>query len=197
MFDDEAVPVLERLLRVAPSGWIAPKYLAEIALRRGEFDRAVEMFRRLQRVCPMDPASWRGLAGIFLKRGEYDPALPQLVELSRLDPSDADVAGDIAGIHKRRGLLREAVYWYRNALYSAPHRVDLHQSLADNSMQAGDTAAALGAYGILTRLEPDNPRHFEQAAFTAHKLGDSVASQEFARRALELDPASPAKSLIP
>ena len=196
VYDDEALPVLDRLLNIDPSGWAAPKYLAEIALRRKEYDRAAELYKRLQRLCPMDPASWRGLAGIYLKRGEHDLALPQLLELARTEVDDATVPAKIAGIYRRRGRLGEARYWYRRALYIDPFDVDLHRALGDTSMQAGDTKMALDEYKMLTKLEPDDPKHFENAAFAAHKLGDKAEAQKFARRAVRLDPASPARSLL-
>lgn len=196
-YDDEAMPALERLLKVDPDGWTAPKYLAEIALRRDNFDRAVELLKQLQRLSPIDPASWRGLAGIYLQRGNYDPALPQLLELARIEENDAAVRAQIASIYRRRGRLREALYWYRSALYIDPFSVEVHESLGDTNMQSGETEAALREYRILTILEPENARHFENAAFAAHKMGYSTKAQSFAREAVRLDPTSAARSLVP
>jgi tetratricopeptide (TPR) repeat protein len=194
---DEAQPVLERLWDVDPRGWTAPKYLAEIALRREHWDRAMEPLKRLQRLCPLDPLSWRGLAGVYLERSEYDLALPQLLELARIEENDAEVRAQIARICRRRGRLREAQYWNRQALFIDPSSVELHKALGDVSMQAGDTESSLREYTMLTKLEPTNPKHFEDAAFAAHKLGDTKEAQRFAARAVELDPASPARSLVP
>jgi cytochrome c-type biogenesis protein CcmH/NrfG len=64
-------------------------------------------------------------------------------------------------------------------------------------MQAGDTQAALRAYKMLTRLEPQEPRHFESAAFAAHKMGKSQEAGKFAREAVRLDATSTARSLLP
>ncbi len=195
--DKQALPVLERLLPIDPDGWIAPKCLAEIALRRGEFDRALEMLKRLQRVCPLDPASWRGLAGIYLKRGDEDLALPQLLELARMEPNDPDVPARIAAILKSRGRLREAVYWYRSALCVDPFSIEFHRALGDTNMKSGDTKGALREYKMLTLLEPENAGHFETAAFAAHKLGDEAQALKYAKEAVKLDPSSSARSLVP
>ena len=195
--DDKAIPVVERLLGVDPDGWAAPRYLADIALRRGAISRAIDMFKRLQRFCPADPASWRGLAGIYLSQGRDDLALPQLLELARFEEGDATVAARIARIYKRLGRIREAPYWYRRALHIAPFSVDLHKALGDTSMQLGDTAGALRAYRMLTQLEPERAAHFAAAAQAAHKLGDSEQAQSLARQAVGLDPTSPARSLLP
>ncbi|MGB2987406.1 MAG: tetratricopeptide repeat protein, partial [Phycisphaerae bacterium] len=206
-YDAEALPALRRLVEVNPNSWIAPKYLADIAMRRNDFDSAIQWLQQLQRLCPMDPASWRGLAGIYWERGAYDLALPQLLELTRIEESDAKIPAEIAKIYKSRSRnrvgptfqsvtrLREAQYWYRRALNVDPFSVEVHKALADTCMQAGDTKAALDEYKVLTQLEPDNPKRFEDAAFAAHKLGAGDQAQQFARKAVALDPSSSARTL--
>ncbi len=196
-YEDLALPALERLLDVDPNGWTAPRFLADIRLRRREYDRAEPLYHRLQRLCPMDPGSWRGLAGIYLVRNDYDRALPQLTELATLAPDDADTAAQIAKIYRRRGRLGEAQYWFRIALYVDPFSINLHQSLGDTQMQAGDARAAMSEYDILTKLEPDNAARFEAAALAAHKLGETDRARSYARRAIELNPSSSARSLVP
>ncbi len=196
VYYEEALPVLGRLVKIAPNDRTAPKFFAEIALRREQYDLATDWYKRLQNLCPMDPASWRGLAGIHLRQDEHGPALTQLLELARLDDGDATIAAEIAGIYKRRSRLGEAAYWYRRALFINPFSVELHQLLGDTSMQAGDTKTALGEYKMLTKLEPDNSKHFENAAFAAHKIGDNKSAQQLARQAVKLDPTSAARSLV-
>ncbi len=197
VMEDEARPALERLLKVDPDGWTAPRLLGEMALRRKAYDEAIDRLTRLQRLCPMDPTSWRGLSGIYLEKGDYDLALPQLSELAHLEGNDTDAPAQIAKIHKRRGRLREAQYWYRRALYLDPFNVESHKALGDTYMQAGDTTLALDEYRMLTKLEPHNATHFESAAFAANKVGDKSEAQSLARKAVELDPTSPARSLLP
>jgi len=196
-YEDEALPLLERLSRVNPDSWAAAKHWAEIALRRKEWDRAAEALRRLQQLCPIDPASWGGLAGVYLERGEDDRALPQLLELARIEQNDADVARKAATILRRRGDLREAQYWLRQALSIDPSSVELHQAMGDVCMQSGDSEAALREYKTLTNLQPTNAKHFESAALAAHKLGNAEQAQAFARHALKLDPQSPVRTLVP
>ncbi|MCH8966404.1 MAG: tetratricopeptide repeat protein [Planctomycetes bacterium] len=193
----EAQPLLEQLWKIDPTGWTAPKHLARIALRRKEPDLAIEPLKRLQRLCPMDPTSWRGLGGIYVERGNDEAALPQLLELVRIEEDDAEVREHLAEVYRHRGRLRESQYWYRQALAVDPFHVRLHVTLAEVSMQLGDTEAALVEYVMLTKLEPTNARHFENAAFAAHKLDDKVQAQSLARRAVELAPESPARSLLP
>jgi tetratricopeptide (TPR) repeat protein len=196
-YEDEALPLLERLSRVDPDSWAAPKHLAAIALRRKEWDRAAEALQRLQQLCPIDPASWGGLAGVYLERGEDDRALPQLLELARIEQNDPDVPRKAATILRRRGDLRETQYWFRQALSIDPSSVELHQAMGDVCMQSGDSEAALREYKTLTELQPTNVKHFESAALAAHKLGNAEQAQVFARQAVKLDPRSLVRTLIP
>jgi tetratricopeptide (TPR) repeat protein len=196
-YEDEALPTLERLLRVDRDGWTAPKLLGEIALRRKDWDRAAELFARLQRLCPLDPASWKGLAGVYLARGDHDLALPQLLEVARTQADDADVPAQIADICSRQGRLHDARFWYRRAIQIDPFNVEIRGALGAICMRAGWTEAALQEYLVLTQLEPADAEHFENAATAAHKLGDRKQAEKLARQALELDPASPARSLLP
>ena len=61
----------------------------------------------------------------------------------------------------------------------------------------GRTETALREYLVLTKLEPANAKHFENAATAAHKLGDTEQAEKLAKQALDIDPASPARSLLP
>ncbi len=194
---DKALPLLERLWEVSPTGWTAPKYLALIALANDDPDRAFEPLKRLQRLCPRDPLSWRGLSGIYLKRGDDEQAMQQLLELVRIEENDSEVRAHVASIYKRRGQLREAQFWYRRALFINPSDTDLHEALGDTSMQVGDNATALREHKMSTALEPGEPRHYEKAAIAAHKLGDATEAKRLAARAVELDPTSSAKALLP
>jgi cellulose synthase operon protein C len=196
-YDSRALPTLERLLETDPDGWIAPKYFADIMLRRKEWDRAAEALQRLQRVMPIDPASWRGLAAIYLERGDDEKALPQLIELARLIDDDADVRAKVGRIYRRQGRLRDAQYWLNQAVFIEPFNPSLHETLAETCVQLNDARCALRQYEMLTKLEPNRASYFEGAALAAKRLGDDALVEKYARRAVELDPKSGARLLIP
>lgn len=196
-YDDRAMPWIERLMALDPDGWIGPKYLGDIMLRRNQLDRAADALERLQRNLPIDPASWRGLAGIYLKRDDEERALPQLIEFARLVDDDADVRHKIAQIYKRQGRIRDAIYWLSRALFIEPFNVELHRALGNTCLQANDPECALREYHMLTLIEPEQPAHFESAALAAQKLGRQEQAVEFAHRALKLNPESTVRSLIP
>ncbi len=196
-YDDEALPALGKLAKSDADNWIVHKFLGDIALDRKQYDDAERHYRRHQRLCPKDPASYRGLAGVYLKQGRDASALPQLLELAHTDENDSDVRAGIARIHRRRRQLGEATYWYGRALMIAPFSVPLHSELAEVKMTAGDSVGALREYEMLTKLQPNTASHFANAAFAAHKAGQIDRARELASRAVDLDPGSPAKALLP
>ncbi len=195
-FDEEALPNLRRLADVDPQGWMAPRLLGDIALRRKAYDEAVRWFKRLKRVCPLHPASYRGLGGIYLERGDPEAALPELLELARMEEHDPGVAAGIGRIFAEQDRLGEARYWYQQALYIDAFDRDTHRKLAEVHMRLGDTQSAVEEYAALCRLEPQEARDYADAAFAYHKLGDTDKARRYAQQALELDPESPARSLV-
>lgn len=194
--DEQAEPILQRLLQVDPSNWLTPRSLAEMALRQGDTDQAIEHYRKLQAICPIDPASWRGLAGLYLRRGDSDLALTQLVELAHLGEADAQELTKIGRLYDQSDRLRESVFWYRRSLFLNPADPGLQRQYAEASLRNNDPQSALRAYMVLTKLEPQRAAHFEAAAIVAHKLGNRGKAQELARAAVKLDPTSAARSLL-
>lgn len=188
--EDQALPHIDRLLKIEENNRAALKLRALIALRREQQDFARDAFEKLQQTCPMDPASFRGLAGIYLEQKDDDRALPQLMELARIDQSDSAIPQRAAEIIRRKGNLNEAAYWYRQAIFINPFDTGLHESLAATLTQALDYRAALREYEMLTKLEPTKAGHFESAAVAALKSGDRDTAQRFATRAVTLNPAS-------
>ncbi len=188
--EDAMVTLMERLLDLDESGWLAPKALGTVAVERGRDQEAVEHFRRLKRVLPLDPTSDRVLAGIFLGRGESDQALPHLLGLARAQVDDADIPLTIGSIHVEAGRLEEARYWLTQSLYVDAYAVEAHETLAAVCEKLGDTQTALREYRALCVLEPDTVKHFERAAGAFEKLGDRASAMQFARRAVAIDPAT-------
>jgi tetratricopeptide (TPR) repeat protein len=193
---EQVRPHLERLAEVDPDDWVAPQLLGELALGDRQYDQAEGWFKRVKRLCPENPAGYRGLAAIYLQRGQTDAAQPVLFELARMEERDADVPADLAAIFARKDRLGEARYWYRESLHIDPFNPKTHRRLAEVLMRLGDTKEALGEYEALCRLEPGRAQNFADAAFAYRKTGDNENAKRCAGRAVELDPTSPARTLL-
>ena len=140
------VDAAKRLLPLDPASWTAPRRSPRSCSVEGNGPRP------RSRCCgcnayARDPFSFRGLAGIYLDRGEEDKALPQLLELARIEQNDADVPGKLADVVRRKGNLKEAAYWYRQALLIDPFSIPFHQSLGRSSCSSMTSAARCGSIG--------------------------------------------------
>ena len=194
--DPDDVSTLQRIAVVHPDIWIVQKVLGGIMLDREEWDGAVQTLKQLQRLCPLEPSSWRGLAGVYMRQGRDDFALPQLIELAQFEQRDDSVPAEIARLQVKAGRLQEGKYWYRQALMINPFGVTTQERLADLYLRLDETGAALGVYALLTRIDPTNAAHFTDAALAAKKLGDGDQAKQWAAQAVQLDPESPAASLL-
>ena len=58
-------------------------------------------------------------------------------------------------------------------------------------------AEALSEYEALCTLEPTRADYLARAADLSQRLGDNDAARSFARRAVAVDPNSPAAALLP
>jgi tetratricopeptide (TPR) repeat protein len=114
----------------------------------------------------------------------------------RLDDHDADVPSRIAEIYAQREKLSEARLWYMESLHIDAFNPATHAALAQVLMRMNETAEAAREYEVLCELEPAVAGHFADAASAHHKLGDLPKAREFARKAVDLDPDSPAKSFL-
>ncbi len=194
--EEQAMPYIDRLLKLDADNRAALKLLGAIALRKREWDIAEDAYRRLQRVCPMDPSSWRGLAAIYIDRRDDASALPQLVELARIEQSDPDVARRIAEISRKAGRLGEAAHWFQQAIFIDPFDPALHDELGETHMQAANYASALKEFEMAAKLEPAVVKHFESAALAAIRLNRRDLAEKHAERAKQLNPDSNIGALI-
>ena len=195
--EDEALPLIDRLAKVAPDSWTAARLAGAVHLRRNDYDLALEPLQRLQRLCPLDPLSWKGLAGIYLQDQQSDEAITQLTELARLELHDPNITLQLGDLYKARGDLDRARYCYDQTLLIHPFHPPLLESRGELAMRSGETQAALETYLLLTKLNPDEASYFSHAAIAAHKLGNRQHSERLAKQAVAIDPQSPARALLP
>ena len=195
--EQEALSVLGRVVDAFPERWTAARLLGEIHLHRGHTLDAERWYRVVQQRCPMDPASYRALAGIYLEAGGIDSALPQLLELARRESNDPGVPAQIADIYESRARLTDAAYWYGQAIFIDPFDASLHEKRAAVYERVGMLSEALAEFEALCSLDPMRADYLAHAAELSQRLGDEAAARSYARRAVAVDPNSPAAPLLP
>ncbi len=193
---DQAKHYYELLAQHHPDEPVGLKFLAEWANEYEDHEAAIHWSKKLKQLQPQNPTPYRILSGIYLEQNDDDRALPELLELARHEQGDPDLPRQIARIYKQRGKLRAAAAWYRGSLNIDPYDVQTHRTFARLLDGLSEPEQAIHEYQVLTVLEPDEAAHHNDLAFAYYRAGKRDRAKEAARKAVELDPDSPARQLL-
>ncbi len=120
------------------------KLLAESANDTTTLNRVGDLYARLNRL-DKATALFKKTADHFIDEGFFVKAIAIYKKIIRLDPAQIEVYERLADLYSRQGLLNESRSQY--------------QVVADYYQKHGNVDAAIGVYGKLIELEPDNPSH--------------------------------------
>lgn len=194
---DEMIPLCRHLIYLDPNNPVAAKAQAIAAMKRGRNDDAVKWYTMVKRLNPADPDSYRALGGVYLEQGNIDDALRELLELTKMAENDEQLRRTIAGLFERKDQNSAAVAWYLDAIRIDPYSHQSHEDLARLYVKTNRLDAAAREYQVLCTLAPTEAKHFSRLAFLLHQQGQKEKALQAARSAVEIDPESPAKSLLP
>ena len=186
----------ELLAEHHPNEPLGAEFMAEWAYEHDDDAAAIRWAKKLKELQPQNPACYRILSGVYLKHDDDELALPELLELARHEEHDPDVARQIARIYQGRAQPRAAVAWYHEALNTDPYDVSTHHDLARLLDELGESKQAIHEYQMLIVLEPEEAVHHNELAFAFHRAGQQDLAKQAARKAVELDPNSPAGQLL-
>jgi len=196
LFLEEAGEHARRLAGLEADSVPALCVLAELAALKEDTASARGHFERLKTVCPQDPRSYRWLAGHHLAQGDTEATLSNLLDVWRTESSDAEVASQIATIYQRQGDDRQALLWWRQAVHVDPYDPPIHESLGSLYLKLSELQAARLEFEILTQLQPEQVKRWEDLALVYHRMGDAAKTRQAAVRALRLDPNSRVGALL-
>ncbi len=185
-----------KLLQLEPDNRIALHALASVLLTREEYDEALPLLLRLHKVWPIDPFAARHLGEIYTQRHDPKRALIFLLQAAKTETNDFQLLTKIAQTYLRQGNIPEALNWFESSLQVDPFAELPHSQRAKGLMQLGRTEQAIEEYAILCKLAPDNEEYHAACALAHHKLGNKQKAQEFAAKAVALNPNSPAKIIL-
>lgn len=184
------------LAKLRPADPDAARVLASAAIEAGRKQEAVSRLEVVKKACPLDSEPYRRLMEIYLGEGDSRRALPELIELARLEDDEVDLPLKIAELKMAAGHPAEAIEWLRRAVRIDPYSIEIHDRLGRLLMESERFAEAVREFEVLTRLEPQSAKHQGDLAFALHRTGRLAPAREAARRAVELDGNSPARSLL-
>jgi Flp pilus assembly protein TadD len=128
---DEARPLLQRAVELAPEQPVALNYLGYALVERGEdMAKAQSLLERASRLRPDDPAITDSLAWAYFKNGDPARAVPLLEKAAAAQPGDTTINEHLGDAYWRVGRRYEARYaWKAASVYA----------------DAGDEAARIAA----------------------------------------------------
>src|SRR5262245_8240764 len=190
------VAELEQLARDLPADLGVQKDLAEMYIRRRQFDRAAEQLRKTIVLAPQRWDAWANLGASLEQMGRPEEAIPAMREAHRLAPRNPDVRTHLLRLLSRAGAAGEELQvfqaWYDRLPAGDPERTkwapqvkylerqaDLERSLADFRDGRAEPTSTPDTV-ILSRLcqkkgfYPQAVRYFAQAFERAPALADNL-----------------------
>jgi tetratricopeptide (TPR) repeat protein len=142
----EALPLLERALRIHTDDPRIYRRLGAVYAELGRFDEGI---RSYEAALARQPGSWEtrhGLGALFVRQGTYDAAVREFQEAARLAPESATVRADLGKAYYFAGDPEAARREFERALALDPTRTDALFGRALAARAAGDLEAALRDY---------------------------------------------------
>jgi tetratricopeptide (TPR) repeat protein len=186
---DQADRAVAAALDQEPDEWLAVRYRAEAAERRGRLDFAAEDYRTVLSADPRNPEAHLGLARIARAKGDAEGAAREAETALREAP-------DLFGAHvllalaaADRGDKRAAAAHGALAVEAGPRDREARVTLARLLRQAGDAEGAVKHWRAALQLKED-AEGLAALAEAAHAAHDARTELEAIERLSAVDPSS-------
>jgi arylsulfatase A-like enzyme/Flp pilus assembly protein TadD len=146
---DEAIGVLEALLRQSPPRLEARKQLALLFSRKKEHSKAIEIYQQILSTRPSDAELTKFLGIAQVEAQQYDPGSATLKKALSLGLDDAMVHNFLGIAEGNLGRPAEALAHYRKSLQIKPDYQQARLNLAFALRKAGQTAEAGKEFDII------------------------------------------------
>ncbi|MCW8140560.1 MAG: tetratricopeptide repeat protein, partial [Planctomycetota bacterium] len=183
-----AFALCERALALAPDvgeAWAARGYLH---YSRGEHVDAVPDYAQAARLDPGRKVYRHNLGVNLAKAGDHTGALAAFDHALALAPDDKDVHVQRVLSLQALGRDEAAAAGLEALLRRWPTDVDAATTLGLLRFKRGEHAAAVEAYGLASRLRPDDAMHLVNRAVNLLELGRLEQALDDCERALALSP---------
>ncbi|MGE4429900.1 MAG: tetratricopeptide repeat protein [Sphingobium sp.] len=114
---DEARPLLERVVELAPDSAVALNHLGYALADRGEdLPRALALLQKANRIRPREPAYVDSLGWAYFRSGDFAKALPLIQSAVEAEPDNSELNEHLGDVLWGMGRRFEARYAWRAAL---------------------------------------------------------------------------------
>jgi tetratricopeptide (TPR) repeat protein len=187
---------LNQLLTENPSHPDLLRLMAERTLDGTDPEAARRAVLRYADARPVDPWPHRALVELSLMTGDLSDALGSLETIDQIEPSSGRWAHELAKVHRNEGDYTRALSAIERALDREPYNATYRELAAAIALQTHDNERALHHVYAASLIEPQRASHPARLAALYFRLDRHDAADAAARRALELDPESPAAKFL-
>ncbi len=194
---DEAEAHFKRVAEFQPGNPETERALGDMYFRTGRFSEAIAEYRRAIFIDPNNYNALRNLGSATLMTGEFEVAREAIEKVVEIKP-DAIALSNLAIVYYYLGDYEASLKIHEASIEMTP---DVHTpwlNLADSLYFAGREDEAVDAYlraAVLAELQLDVDSQDAEAltalAWAKAKTGSVEDGLNYARRALELNPADP------
>lgn len=172
------------------------RLIAEHALAGDDPQAARRAVLRYADSRPIDPWPHRALVQLAIARGDIKSALGSLETIDHIDPASGRWAHELAKAYRGSGDYRQALGAIERALDREPYNAGYRELAAALALQMQNADRALHHVYAASLIEPDRAQHHTRLAALYHRLDKLDEADAAARRAMEIDPASPASKFL-
>ena len=201
---DEAIRFANKLESLDRTGSFAPRVLAQCYISKRSWANAIAALELLKQRQHLDSYSYEQLAKIYVQLGRPAKALPNLIYLHRHTIRDPKYARQIAEIYRTMEQDDHALKYFKQIVHINPYEASAYQAMASIYLKAERFDEAISAVNKVCLLEPDSAQSWAYMAVVRYRTGkarDDKAqlrqAKQDAEKALEIDPDSRARQLIP
>ncbi|HUO08929.1 MAG TPA: tetratricopeptide repeat protein [Phycisphaerae bacterium] len=193
---DRARQLLEAVLKDDPHRPVTLRTLGLIAMSLHDYDAAENYLTKLQAERPLEETSYLNLAGIYLLKKDNKNAIGQLLELQRHEQKDERIPRKLAELFRAENNLPEAEASAYRAIRIDPYNAINHELMAQILMDEKQPQRAIEYWKDATTLQPKIPEFWEGLADAYGATGDPKAAADAAKKAIDLQPTSPARKWL-
>ena len=183
--NEDALVLLDQMVRVAPQNAIAHNNLAIVLNKMGRTNEAIESFQRAIAADPAVITARYNLGMALQKEHRLDEALAVFDGVLAMVPKDARAKYLAAGIWMERREFDRALSLYAEAVALAPQQGDVRMGYADALFSAGRREEAAGQYESLLKLDPDSMAAMNTLAWL-YATAEPGSALDQSSRAIEL-----------
>lgn len=185
--EDNAIPLLETVIRREPNSVKALLLLGKAAKRQEQLDEAQKLFEKVLSLEPNNYDALLGMGLLEIQRNNIAESKKWLEQAVEIDPSRAEANEALIRLSVISGDWNEAVTRLLKAINASPDDPELYRELGTIYMKMKNWEEARKAFTKQMQLKPGDAEPLLLLARLEESRGNSRAAIQFYNRALMLD----------